>query len=71
VQHYLSQLAEPRLCNKSPQRGPRLAAFRRGGATFHILADDTAFALQPNIAPAGRAPLVAALFGQAPAPSGI
>jgi hypothetical protein len=36
------------------------------GRHFHILADDTHYAIRVNRSPVARDPLVAALFGAAP-----
>ncbi len=69
IHHFLEQLAAPRLCGAARSKGIRSASVRCGGRYFHIMADDTSFALQPRITPLRRDPLVAALFGMAAIPA--
>jgi len=69
IRHYLAQLAAPRLRGSAASKGRRPSGLRCGERYFHIIADDTQFALQPSIAPVQRDPLVAALFGAVAAPA--
>ncbi len=71
IHHFLEQLAAPRICGAARSKGGRPAGVRCGGRYFHIMGDDTKFALQPGIAPTRRDPLVAALFGMAATPAPV
>jgi hypothetical protein len=70
VQTFLAALAQPkrRVIDHGSKRLPGLPEKSMcNGRQFHILADDTNYAIRVNSAPAQRDPLVAAFFGSAPA----
>jgi hypothetical protein len=70
IQTFLAALVQPkhRTIDHSAKRLPKLPEISMcSGRQFHILADDTNYAIRVNSAPAQRDPLVAAFFGSAQA----
>jgi hypothetical protein len=70
VQAFLAAIAQPKREGAPPRKerpGLREQAMAGSGRHFHILADDTHYAIRVNRNPVGRDPLVTALFGPAPA----
>ncbi|MFS2136240.1 hypothetical protein [Duganella sp. Dugasp56] len=69
IGYFLELLEAARLGDTVTVRKAPSRALRSGGSSFHILGDDVKFALRLSRAKARRDPLVAALFGGAPAPA--
>lgn len=70
VKAFLAAIAQPKREGAPPRKerpGLREQAMAGTGRHFHILADDTHYAIRVNRNPVGRDPLVTALFGPAPA----
>lgn len=70
VKSFLAAIAQPKREGAPPRKerpGLREQAMAGTGRHFHILADDTHYAIRVNRNPVGRDPLVTALFGPAPA----
>ena len=70
VQAFLAAIAQPKREGAPPRKerpGLREQAMAGAGRHFHILADDTHYAIRVNRNPVSRDPLVTALFGPAPA----
>ncbi|MES2127963.1 MAG: winged helix-turn-helix domain-containing protein [Pseudomonadota bacterium] len=70
VQAFLAAIVQPKREGAPPRKeraGAREQNMAGAGRHFHILADDTHYAIRVNRNPVGRDPLVAALFGAAPA----
>ena len=70
VQSFLAAIAQPKREGAPPRKerpGLREQAMAGAGRHFHILADDTHYAIRVNRNPVARDPLVTALFGPAPA----
>jgi DNA-binding Lrp family transcriptional regulator len=66
---FLAAIAQPKREGAPPRKerpGLREQAMAGSGRHFHILADDTHYAIRVNRGPVMRDPLVAALFGSAP-----
>ncbi len=66
---FLAAIAQPKREGAPPRKerpGVREQAMAGSGRHFHILADDTHYAIRVNRGPVMRDPLVAALFGSAP-----
>lgn len=61
--HLASLAAEPRARKPKPSMSALSVATRDPSRHFHILADDTNYAIRVSRAPVARDPLVAALFG--------
>lgn len=73
VQSFLAAIAQPKREGAPPRKerpGLREQAMAGAGRHFHILADDTHYAIRVNRNPVARDPLVTALFGPAPALAG-
>ncbi|MES2296012.1 MAG: winged helix-turn-helix domain-containing protein [Pseudomonadota bacterium] len=69
VKAFLSAIVQPKREGVPPRKerpGLRDQNLAGTGRHFHILADDTHYAIRMNRAPVARDPLVAALFGAAP-----
>ncbi len=70
VKAFLSAIVQPKREGAAPRKerpGLREQNMAGAGRHFHILADDTHYAIRMNRTPVTRDPLVAALFGAAPA----
>lgn len=70
VRTFLAAIVQPKREGAPPRRerpALRDQVMAGNGRHFHILADDTHYAIRVNRAPVARDPLVAALFGAAPA----
>jgi hypothetical protein len=70
VQAFLAAINQPKREGAPPRKerpGLREQAMAGTGRHFHILADDTHYAIRVNRSPVARDPLVTALFGPAPA----
>ena len=69
IQAFLAAISQPKR-EGAPTRRERASAREQSmaatGRHFHILADDTHYAIRVHRAPVARDPLVAALFGAAP-----
>lgn len=69
VKAFLAAIVQPKREGAAPRKerpGLREQAMAGTGRHFHILADDTHYAIRVNRSPVARDPLVAALFGAAP-----
>ncbi|SFM14436.1 MULTISPECIES: winged helix-turn-helix domain-containing protein [Rugamonas] len=69
VRAFLAAIVQPKREGAPPRKerpGLREQHMAGSGRHFHILADDTHYAIRVNRAPVMRDPLVAALFGMAP-----
>jgi hypothetical protein len=69
VKQFLGAISQPKREGAPPRKerpSLRDQAMAGAGRHFHILADDTHYAIRVNRAPVTRDPLVAALFGAAP-----
>lgn len=69
VRAFLSAIVQPKREGVAPRKerpGLREQSMAGNGRHFHILADDTHYAIRVNRGPVMRDPLVAALFGSAP-----
>ena len=69
VQAFLAAIVQPKREGAPPRKerpGAREQSMAGAGRHFHILADDTHYAIRVNRNPVARDPLVAALFGAAP-----
>ncbi len=69
VQAFLAAIVQPKREGAPPRKerpGIREQSMAGAGRHFHILADDTHYAIRVNRGPVQRDPLVAALFGSAP-----
>jgi len=69
VAAFLAAIVQPKREGAPPRKerpGLREQAMAGSGRHFHILADDTHYAIRVNRGPVMRDPLVAALFGSAP-----
>jgi DNA-binding Lrp family transcriptional regulator len=69
VAAFLAAIVQPKREGAPPRKerpGIREQAMAGSGRHFHILADDTHYAIRVNRGPVMRDPLVAALFGTAP-----
>lgn len=69
VRSFLAAILQPKRDGASPKKerpSLRDQSAAGSGRHFHILADDTHYAIRVNRAPVQRDPLVAALFGSAP-----
>ncbi|WP_426111498.1 ArsR family transcriptional regulator [Massilia sp. PWRC2] len=69
VKAFLAAIVQPKREGVAPRKerpGLREQAMAGSGRHFHILADDTHYAIRVNRSPVARDPLVAALFGAAP-----
>jgi hypothetical protein len=69
VRAFLSAIVQPKREGVVPRKerpGLREQSMAGNGRHFHILADDTHYAIRVNRGPVMRDPLVAALFGSAP-----
>jgi DNA-binding Lrp family transcriptional regulator len=69
VKTFLAAIVQPKREGAPPRKerpSLREQAMAGAGRHFHILADDTHYAIRVNRAPVTRDPLVAALFGNAP-----
>jgi DNA-binding Lrp family transcriptional regulator len=72
VKAFLAAIVQPKREGAAPRKerpGLREQAMAGTGRHFHILADDTHYAIRVNRSPVARDPLVAALFGAAPSAS--
>jgi DNA-binding Lrp family transcriptional regulator len=70
VKAFLAAIVQPKREGAAPRKerpGLREQSMAGTGRHFHILADDTHYAIRVNRSPVARDPLVAALFGAAPA----
>jgi DNA-binding Lrp family transcriptional regulator len=69
VKTFLAAIVQPKRDGVPPRKerpSLREQAMAGAGRHFHILADDTHYAIRVNRGPVTRDPLVAALFGNAP-----
>lgn len=69
VRVFLAAIVQPKRDAAAPRKdrpGLREQSMAGNGRHFHILADDTHYAIRINRGPVMRDPLVAALFGSAP-----
>ncbi|WP_017876677.1 MULTISPECIES: winged helix-turn-helix domain-containing protein [unclassified Janthinobacterium] len=69
VRAFLAAIVQPKREGAAPRKdrpGLREQSMAGNGRHFHILADDTHYAIRVNRGPVMRDPLVAALFGSAP-----
>lgn len=69
VKAFLAAIVQPKREGAAPRKerpGLREQSMAGNGRHFHILADDTHYAIRVNRNPVARDPLVAALFGAAP-----
>lgn len=69
VKAFLAAIVQPKREGAAPRKerpGLREQSMAGNGRHFHILADDTHYAIRVNRSPVSRDPLVAALFGAAP-----
>jgi DNA-binding Lrp family transcriptional regulator len=69
VKAFLAAIVQPKREGAAPRKerpGLREQSMAGTGRHFHILADDTHYAIRVNRTPVARDPLVAALFGAAP-----
>ena len=69
VKAFLAAIVQPKREGAAPRKerpGLREQSMAGTGRHFHILADDTHYAIRVNRSPVARDPLVAALFGAAP-----
>src|SRR5450830_1610990 len=69
VKAFLAAIVQPKREGAAPRKerpGLREQAMAGTGRHFHILADDSHYAIRVNRSPVARDPLVAALFGAAP-----
>ena len=68
VKAFLNAIEQPKREGHAPKQYRALheQTLATTGRHFHILADDTHYAIRVNRSPVGRDPLVAALFGAAP-----
>jgi DNA-binding Lrp family transcriptional regulator len=69
VKAFLGAICQPKREGAAPRKerpGLREQSMAGTGRHFHILADDTHYAIRVNRSPVTRDPLVAALFGPAP-----
>ncbi len=69
VRVFLAAIVQPKRDGAAPRKdrpGLREQSMAGNGRHFHILADDTHYAIRINRGPVMRDPLVAALFGSAP-----
>ncbi|MBJ7309273.1 winged helix-turn-helix transcriptional regulator [Rugamonas sp. CCM 8940] len=69
VRAFLAAIVQPKREGAPPRKerpGLREQHMAGSGRHFHILADDTHYAIRVNRGPVMRDPLVAALFGSAP-----
>ena len=69
VKAFLAAIVQPKREGAPPRKerpGIREQSMAGAGRHFHILADDTHYAIRVNRGPVQRDPLVAALFGSAP-----
>ena len=69
VRAFLAAIVQPKRDGAAPRKdrpGLREQSMAGNGRHFHILADDTHYAIRVNRGPVTRDPLVAALFGSAP-----
>ena len=69
VRAFLAAIVQPKRDGAAPRKdrpGLREQSMAGSGRHFHILADDTHYAIRVNRGPVMRDPLVAALFGSAP-----
>ena len=69
VKAFLAAICQPKREGAAPRKerpGLREQSMAGTGRHFHILADDTHYAIRVNRSPVARDPLVAALFGPAP-----
>jgi hypothetical protein len=69
VKTFLAAIVQPKREGAPPRKerpSLREQAMAGAGRHFHILADDTHYAIRVNRGPVTRDPLVAALFGNAP-----
>ena len=69
VKAFLAAIVQPKREGAAPRKerpGLREQNMAGSGRHFHILADDTHYAIRVNRNPVARDPLVAALFGAAP-----
>ena len=69
VKAFLAAICQPKREGTTPRKerpGLREQNMAGSGRHFHILADDTHYAIRVNRSPVSRDPLVAALFGPAP-----
>jgi hypothetical protein len=69
VRAFLAAIVQPKREGVAPRKdrpGLREQSMAGNGRHFHILADDTHYAIRVNRGPVMRDPLVAALFGSAP-----
>ena len=74
VKAFLAAICQPKREGAAPRKerpGLREQSMAGAGRHFHILADDTHYAIRVNRNPVARDPLVAALFGPAPAGNGV
>jgi hypothetical protein len=72
VRAFLAAIVQPKRDGVAPRKdrpGLREQSMSGSGRHFHILADDTHYAIRVNRGPVMRDPLVAALFGSAPSQS--
>ena len=72
VKAFLAAIVQPKREGVAPRKerpGLREQSMAGTGRHFHILADDTHYAIRVNRSPVARDPLVAALFGAAPSAS--
>lgn len=65
IKDFLAAIAEPKLEGKTPPQRLKLReqSLAEAGRHLHIMADDTHYVIRVHRKPAGRDPLVAALFG--------
>ena len=69
VRAFLAAIVQPKrdgVVARKDRMGQRDQSLSGSGRHFHILADDTHYAIRVNRGPVTRDPLVAALFGSAP-----
>jgi hypothetical protein len=69
VKAFLGAICQPKREGAAPRKerpGLREQSMAGTGRHFHILADDTHYAIRVNRSPVTRDPLVAALFGPPP-----
>lgn len=69
VRTFLAAIVQPKrdgVVARKDRMGQRDQSLSGSGRHFHILADDTHYAIRVNRGPVTRDPLVAALFGSAP-----
>ena len=69
VKAFLAAICQPKREGAAPRKerpGLREQSMAGSGRHFHILADDTHYAIRVNRSPVTRDPLVAALFGPPP-----